>query len=136
MSLFGRAIEFRRYQFCGARLGVSAGPVLGWWYRSQRRRIRFSEAPASVSRQAMADFGVSAESFGSSAVDRLLASAGGEFRPLSMVVRNTLRRRWPLRADRGHAGRKWSVLYVGAECAGVTDTDAGRFVRSNGTTCG
>jgi len=43
--------------------------------------------------QAMADYGVGGESFGTSRLEQVLVALGGTFRPLLMVVRNTLRRR-------------------------------------------
>ncbi|HEY3581949.1 MAG TPA: FtsX-like permease family protein [Pyrinomonadaceae bacterium] len=44
-------------------------------------------------RVALTDFGTTQTSFGSSGLDRLLARAGGSFRPLLLALRNSFRRR-------------------------------------------
>ena len=44
-------------------------------------------------REALADFGVSRSTFGSSVFDRLLAGIGGRSRPLLLAIRNSFRRR-------------------------------------------
>ena len=49
-----------------------------------------SGAPVRV---ALADFGLTQTSFGSSGFDRLLARVGGVFRPLAFAIRNSFRRR-------------------------------------------
>jgi putative ABC transport system permease protein len=47
-------------------------------------------------REAMADFGVSQQDFGSSGFDRMLAGMGGSFRPILLAIRNSFRRRMRL----------------------------------------
>jgi putative ABC transport system permease protein len=44
-------------------------------------------------REALADFGVSRNTFGSSMFDRMLAGVGGRSRPLLLAIRNSFRRR-------------------------------------------
>ena len=44
-------------------------------------------------REALADFGVSRNTFGSSVFDRMLAGVGGRSRPLLLAIRNSFRRR-------------------------------------------
>jgi putative ABC transport system permease protein len=44
-------------------------------------------------REALADFGVSRNTFGSSVFDRMLAGTGGKSRPLLLAIRNSFRRR-------------------------------------------
>src|SRR6266404_5790942 len=44
-------------------------------------------------REALADFGVSRNAFGSSVFDRMLAGIGGRSRPLLLAIRNSFRRR-------------------------------------------
>ncbi|HEY6348702.1 MAG TPA: FtsX-like permease family protein [Candidatus Angelobacter sp.] len=44
-------------------------------------------------REALADFGVSRNTFGSSVFDRMLAGIGGRSRPLLLAIRNSFRRR-------------------------------------------
>jgi putative ABC transport system permease protein len=44
-------------------------------------------------REALADFGVSRNTFGSSVFDRMLAGMGGRSRPLLLAIRNSFRRR-------------------------------------------
>jgi putative ABC transport system permease protein len=44
-------------------------------------------------REALSDFGVSANTFGSSMFDRMLAGVGGRSRPLLLAIRNSFRRR-------------------------------------------
>ena len=51
---------------------------------------RGSSVPVRV---ALADFGTTQTSFGSRRLDRLLARAGGSFRPLLLALRNSFRRR-------------------------------------------
>ena len=43
--------------------------------------------------EALADYGVSSDNFGTSAFDRVLAGMGGLFRPLLLAIRNSFRRR-------------------------------------------
>ena len=62
-----------------APLGAAAFPV---W--------KGTAAPVRV---ALADFGLSQTSFGSSRIDRALARGGGMFRPLLFAIRNSFRRR-------------------------------------------
>jgi len=47
-------------------------------------------------REALADFGVSRQDFGSSVFDRILAGMGGLFRPVLLAIRNSFRRRMRL----------------------------------------
>src|ERR1700730_1180534 len=44
-------------------------------------------------REALADFGISRNTFGSSVFDRMLAGVGGQSRPLLLAIRNSFRRR-------------------------------------------
>lgn len=44
-------------------------------------------------REALADYGVSQNTFGTNAFDRVLARIGGSFRPLLLAIRNSFRRR-------------------------------------------
>jgi putative ABC transport system permease protein len=44
-------------------------------------------------REALADFGISRNTFGSSVFDRMLAGVGGRSRPLLLAIRNSFRRR-------------------------------------------
>lgn len=47
-------------------------------------------------REALADFGVSRQAFGSGVFDRILAGMGGLFRPVLLAIRNSFRRRMRL----------------------------------------